>query len=96
MDSFVRNDPTPGAVFAPFDTSTSQALHDPPTFPDMILGLPQGKPGDVRVVVGHTYLVFFTIDFSDDLRPTMCTVGGQRGLFAYDGATQVVTRTAAT
>ena len=93
IDPLVENDPTSGATFAPFDLTTAQFLSSPATPPDMILGLPQGQPGDVRLIVGRSYLVFFTIDYSVDLRPTMCTVGGQRGLFDYDAATQTVTRT---
>lgn len=93
IDPLVENDPTPGATLAPFDLTTAQFLSSPATPPDLILGLPQGQPGDVRLIVGQTYLVFFTIDYSVDLRPKMCTVGGQRGLFDYEAATETITRT---
>jgi hypothetical protein len=93
VDPLVADDPTPGAMFAPFDLTTAQFLSSPTTPPDIVLGLPQGQAGDVRLIVGHTYLVFFTIDYSGHGGPTVCTVGGQRGLFDYDAATQTVTRT---
>jgi len=93
VDPFVSNDPTPGATFAPFDLTTATFLSSPATPPNIILGIPQGQPGDVPIVVGRTYLVFFGIDYSVGTRPTTCVVGGQRGLFAYDAVTKTVTRT---
>jgi hypothetical protein len=93
VDPFVANDPGPGATFAPFDLTTATFLASPPTPPDIILGVPQGQPGDVPLLVGHTYLVFFGIDTSVGTEPQTCIVGGQRGLFDYDRATQTVTRT---
>lgn len=93
VDPFVANDPTPGATFAPFDLTTAQFLSSPPTPPEISLGIPQGQPGDVPLEVGHRYLVFFAIDYSDEPGWTTCIVGGQRGLFDYDTATQSVTRT---
>jgi len=53
--------------------------------------IPQGHPGDVPVVSGVTYLVFWTID-SSTAAPTSCVVGGTRGLFRYDAASETVTR----
>jgi hypothetical protein len=90
---FEANDPTPGATFAPFDMATATYLASPYTPPDILIGIPQGRPGDVRLVVGATYLVFFAIDYSDDPRTTTCIAGGQRGLFDYDPTTRTVTRT---
>jgi len=52
--------------------------------------LPQGQPGDVAVVVGDTYLVFWSEGTTGE---TSCAVGGTRGLFNYDPATQTATRT---
>jgi hypothetical protein len=93
VDPLVANDQTPGTTFAPFDLRTAQFLSSPPTPPDIALGIPQGQPGDVPLVVGQRYLVFFAIDYSDDPAFKTCVVGGQRGLFDYDAATQTVTRT---
>jgi hypothetical protein len=93
VDPLVANDPTPGATFAPFDLSTAQFLSSPPTPPEISLGIPQDQPGDIPLVVGHRYLVFFAIDYSNEPAWKTCTVGGRRGLFDYDAATQTITRT---
>ncbi|MGH9016359.1 MAG: hypothetical protein ACRDY1_01305 [Acidimicrobiales bacterium] len=50
--------------------------------------LPQGRPGDVPLVVGQTYLIFYGSDSTD----TTCVVGGLRGIFRYNKATGIVTR----
>lgn len=93
VDHFVADDTIPGATFAPFDVDTAQFLSSPATPPEIALGVPEGGPGDVPLVVGQRYLVFFAIDYSNDPKTTTCIVGGQRGLFDYDAATQTVTRT---
>jgi hypothetical protein len=93
VDPFVSNDPTSGATFAPFDMTTATFLSSPATPPNIVLGIPQGQPGDVPLVVGNTYLVFFGIDYSVSTSPQTCIIGGQRGLFDYDAATQTLTRT---
>ena len=93
VDPFVADDPTPGTTFAPFDLSTSRYLFSPPTPPEIIPGIPQGQPGDTPVTVGHRYLIFFGVDYSDDLVPKTCIVGGQRGLFDYNSVAGTVTRT---
>jgi hypothetical protein len=90
----VQNDPAPGDTFAPFVVPTATFLASPATPPTNIaLGIPQGQTGDVPLVVGHTYLIFFGIDYSDSPTVKTCIIGGQRGLFDYDATTQTVTRT---
>jgi hypothetical protein len=51
--------------------------------------LPQGQPGDVALVVGRTYLIFYATDPTDG---DACVVGGLRGVFGYDPATGMVAR----
>jgi hypothetical protein len=51
--------------------------------------LPQGQPGDVPLVVGQTYLIFYGTDSTDN---TNCVVGGLRGIFDYNKVTGIVTR----
>jgi hypothetical protein len=43
------------------------------------------------VVVGQKYVVFLAIDLTGQAE-TECVVGGVRGLFHYNSATQTVTR----
>ena len=55
----------------------------------------EGQAGDVPVTVGQQYLVFQGVDLSQsDIQ--RCVVGGARGLFDYDSATQIATRTSTT
>jgi hypothetical protein len=52
--------------------------------------LPQGQPGDVPLVVGRTYLIFYGTDSTAGY--SNCIIGGLRGIFDYDSATGIVTR----
>jgi hypothetical protein len=86
----LRQDGTSGGTFVPF--SVDQLLYGeiPRTYPEPPIS--QGDPGDVPVVVGNQYLVFWTIDSNGPLHT--CVVGGTRGIFDYDARTQTVTRIA--
>jgi hypothetical protein len=64
------------------------ALGTPPRVTD--LDLPQGRPGDVPLVVGRTYLIFYGTDATANY--ANCVVGGLRGIFNYDAVTGMVSR----
>jgi len=79
-----------GGKYAAFSVDRLLYGEIPRTYPEPPIS--QGDSGDVPVVVGNQYLVFWTIDPSGPLYT--CVVGGTRGIFDYDAATQTVTRIA--
>jgi hypothetical protein len=92
VQPFVQ-DPASGAMNAPFSVDKLLFGEIPRTYPDPEIH--QGASGDVPVVVGHQYLVFWTVDSTSvGLDADTCVVGGMRGIFNYDAATQTLTRIA--
>jgi len=73
----------------PFAVDQIIAGMQPETLP--VPAIPEGSAGDIPVEVGQQYVVFLAIDLTGE-QGTECVVGGARGLFHYNSATQTVTR----
>jgi hypothetical protein len=86
----LSQDPTDGGIVASFSVARSLLGHPLDTFP--YPEIPEGQPGDLPVVVGQNYLVFWSA--GNGQGETSCIVGGARGLFTYNAATQIVRRVA--
>jgi hypothetical protein len=83
-----EQDPVLGTA-APFTVDRVISGAQPSTTP--VPAIPEGSSGDIPVVFGHQYLVFWAIDLTGN-QESECVVGGMRGLFKYDPTTQTVTR----
>jgi hypothetical protein len=86
----LSQDPTDGGKVASFTVDRSlrgQPLDTVP-YPE----IPEGQPGDPPVLVGQKYLVFWST--GNGKGETSCIVGGAKGLFTYNAATQIVRRVA--
>jgi hypothetical protein len=91
VQPLVQN-PGDGGTVAPF--VVNQLLLGVVPRSDAEPDITQGGPNDVSVVVGQQYLVFWGVDSSESpTKVTTCIVGGARGLFSYNAATNTVSRT---
>jgi hypothetical protein len=86
----LSQDPTDGGTVASFTVNQSLLGLPMDTLP--YPEIPEGQSGDVPVVVGQEYLVFWSPGNGEN--ETSCVVGGTRGLFTYIAATQTVRRVA--
>jgi hypothetical protein len=86
----LSQDPSDGGTVSSFtvDQSILGRPLDTLAYPE----IPAGQPGDLPVVVGQQYLVFWSSGNGDG--ETSCIVGGARGLFTYNAATRTVRRVA--
>jgi hypothetical protein len=86
----LSQDPTDGGTVASFSVDRSLRGYPLDTLP--YPEIPEGQPGDLPIVVGQKYLVFWS--GGNGQGETSCIVGGARGLFNYNAATQTVRRVA--